>query len=63
MEPRFAEVLKEMLDSGQYLVPIKNGIPYVEYPPLYSWLGLAASYARLSIEAAIRLPAYLAFLL
>ena len=63
MEPRFAEVLKEMLDSGQYLVPIKNGIPYVEYPPLYSWLGLAASYTGLPVEAAIRLPGYTAFLL
>jgi len=63
MEPRFAEVLKEMLASGQYLVPIKNGVPYVEYPPLYSWLGLAASFTGLPIEAAIRLPSYAAFII
>ena len=61
MEPRFAEVVREMLATGQYLVPIKNGIPYMEYPPLLYWLGVAGARLGLPIEAAIRLPCYLAF--
>lgn len=63
MEPRFAESVREMLARHQYLVPIKNGVPYIEYPPLYFWLSLAASWFGLPLEAAIRVPAYAAFLL
>ena len=43
MEPRFAEVIREMMARGEYLIPIKNGVPYIEYPPLYYWLSLAGS--------------------
>ncbi len=46
MEPRFAESVREMLARHQYLIPIKNGVPYIEYPPLYFWLSLAASLVR-----------------
>ncbi|HET8552592.1 MAG TPA: hypothetical protein VFM97_08980 [Gammaproteobacteria bacterium] len=63
MEPRFAEVIREMTTQGQYLIPIKNGVPYIEYPPLYFWLGLVGHLAGLPIPAAIRLPGYLALLL
>jgi 4-amino-4-deoxy-L-arabinose transferase-like glycosyltransferase len=63
MEPRFAEVVREMAARGQFLIPIKNGVPYIEYPPLYFWLGVAGHLAGLSIPAAIRLPGYLALLL
>ena len=62
MEPRFGEVIREMLARGEYLIPIKNGVPYVEYPPLYYWLSLAGHFAGLPETAAIRLPAALAFL-
>ncbi len=62
MEPRFAEAVREMMTSGQYLIPVKNGLPYIEYPPLYFWLGLAGHAAGLPIPAAIRLPGYLAFI-
>ena len=63
MEPRFAESVREMLARHQYLIPIKNGVPYIEYPPLYFWLSLAASWFGLPLEAAIRVPAYAAYLL
>jgi hypothetical protein len=63
MEPRFAEAVREMLARHQYLVPIKNGVPYIEYPPLYFWMCLAASWFGLPLEAAIRVPAYAAYLL
>ena len=62
MEPRFAEVVTEMLASGHYLIPVKNGVPYVEYPPLLYWLGVLGAKLGLPTEAAIRLPCYLAFL-
>lgn len=63
MEPRFAEAVREMLARHEYLIPIKNGLPYIEYPPLYFWLGLAGAALGLPIEAAIRLPGYIALLL
>jgi len=36
-EPRFAEVAKEMLASGDYVVPRRNGKPYIKKPPLFFW--------------------------
>ncbi|HEX5340326.1 MAG TPA: hypothetical protein VFX47_05550 [Gammaproteobacteria bacterium] len=63
MEPRFAEAVREMLARGEYLVPIKNGVPYIEYPPLYFWLALFGKAAGLPLMAAIRLPGYIALLI
>ena len=63
MEPRFAEVVTEMAQSGEYLIPIKNGVPYLQYPPLYFWLGLGGELLGLPTPAAIRLPSYIALLL
>lgn len=37
-EPRFAEVSREMMASGDYLVLHVNGEPYKEKPPLLFWL-------------------------
>src|SRR5574340_79438 len=63
MEPRFAEAVREMFARGEWLIPIKNGLPYIEYPPLYFWLGLIGRSAGLPLLAAIRLPGYIGFLL
>ena len=63
MEPRFAEAVREMLARHAYLIPLKNGVPYIEYPPLYFWLSLAGAAFGLPIDAAIRVPGYLALLL
>ncbi|MDE2070718.1 MAG: hypothetical protein KGJ04_05595 [Gammaproteobacteria bacterium] len=63
MEPRFAEAVREMFARGAWLIPIKNGVPYIEYPPLYFWLALVGRAAGLPLLAAIRLPGYIGFLL
>ncbi len=63
MEPRFGEAMREMIASGQYLIPIKNGVAYIEYPPFYYWLAVAGSLAGLPDTYAVRVPAFAAFLL
>ncbi len=62
MEPRFAEAVREMMARGSYLIPIKNGVPYIEYPPLYFWLSILGKFIGLPDTAAIRLPSAIAFL-
>lgn len=62
MEPRFAEVVREMIASGQWLIPVKNGVPYVEYPPLYYWLAIVGKQLGLPMLVAIRLPSYVALI-
>jgi 4-amino-4-deoxy-L-arabinose transferase-like glycosyltransferase len=36
-EPRFGQVAREMLQSGNWLAPHINGKPYTEKPPLFFW--------------------------
>ncbi len=42
-EPRYAEVAREMMLSGDYLAPHVNGKPYTEKPPLLFWAIALAS--------------------
>ena len=42
-EPRFGQVAREMMDSGDYVAPHINGQPYTEKPPLLFWLISVAS--------------------
>ena len=42
-EPRFGEIPREMMQTGNYLVPHCNGEPYKEKPPLLFWTIVAAS--------------------
>ncbi len=37
-EPRYAQVSKEMLDTGNFIVPHLNSAPYPDKPPLLFWL-------------------------
>lgn len=37
-EPRYAQVAKEMRDSGNFIVPHLNSKPYPDKPPLLFWL-------------------------
>lgn len=42
-EPRYALIAREMIESGDYMVPRVNNQPYKEKPPLLFWLIAAAS--------------------
>lgn len=42
-EPRYAQVAREMMQSGDYIVPRVNGQSYREKPPLMMWAIIAAS--------------------
>ncbi|MBI3817502.1 MAG: glycosyltransferase family 39 protein [Planctomycetes bacterium] len=62
-EARYAEIAREMLTSGDWLVPRLNGAPYFEKPPLLGWVGaLLLQIAPGSPEFALRsVPAFCAF--
>jgi 4-amino-4-deoxy-L-arabinose transferase-like glycosyltransferase len=60
-EPRQAIMAKEMLDRSDYIHPYINGQPYLEKPPLYSWLIILASRVTGKVdEFSSRLPSALA---
>jgi 4-amino-4-deoxy-L-arabinose transferase-like glycosyltransferase len=55
-EARYAEIAREMIQSGSFLVPHLNYVAYVEKPPLLYWL-TTLSYLIFGIsEFAARLP-------
>lgn len=57
-ELRWAEVAREMRQTGDYLRPAINGRPYPDKPAGSYWLIVAASYLTGGVdEAAARLPA------
>jgi len=62
-EPRYAQVAREMVETGQYIVPHLNGKPYPDKPPLFFWLVAALSklYGDATTLAA-RLPSVIAAL-
>lgn len=60
-EPRCAEVAREMLDTGSYLVPHLNGDVYTDEPPLHFWAISSMGILRGQLdEATVRLPSALA---
>ncbi len=62
-EGRYAECAREMLDSGDYLVPRLEGRPHLTKPPLYYW-SLTLSMATFGRTTwAVRLPNCLFFAL
>lgn len=60
----YAQVSLEMLESGNYVTPFFNGMPYLEKPPLLFWL-TALSYKMFGISefSARAIPALSASLL
>lgn len=55
-DARYAAVPREMALSGDWTVPTLNGLPYVEKPPLYYWLGAASQSLFGCSERSARLP-------
>lgn len=57
-EGRYAQIPKEMLDGGSWVVPTLQGEPYLDKPPLMYWL-VALSYRAFGTtpEAARLVPA------
>ena len=58
-EVRYAEIAREMVHSGDWVVPQLNGLPYLEKPALGYWMQ-AASLRLLGAPWAARLPSALA---
>ena len=57
-ETRVAEVSREMLDHGHWLLPRLNGQPFIEEPPLFYWLQAGAFHASDGLSStAARFPA------
>ena len=59
-EPRFALVGREMVETGQWLIPHRAGEPYPDKPPVFFWLIAAAYAATGSLRVAFLLPSLLA---
>lgn len=63
-EPRFAEVAREMVQTGDYLAPQINDEPYREKPPMLFWAIAAASQPSGAVTAVTaRVPSALAAVL
>ncbi|MBN1881665.1 MAG: glycosyltransferase family 39 protein [Deltaproteobacteria bacterium] len=59
-EPNFAEAAREMMASGDYTVPTRNGEPLGMKPAPYYWLIIGSSYITGGLtETAARLPSAL----
>lgn len=62
-EPRYAEVAREMVESGNYIQPYFNGEPYTEKPPLFFWtVAVGAKLFGSVNQLAVRLPSVLSAL-
>ncbi len=49
-EGNYAEIPREMLESGDWVIPHLNYVPYLEKPPLFYWL-TALTYKAIGVNA------------
>jgi 4-amino-4-deoxy-L-arabinose transferase-like glycosyltransferase len=61
-EGLYAGIAREMLESGQFIVPHLNGVPYIEKPPLLYWLASGSMTLFGPTPGAARLPSALPML-
>ena len=61
-EGLYAGAVREMHQSGDWLVPLSNGFPRVQKPPLVYWTMLVSTWLAGQNEFALRLPNALATL-
>lgn len=59
-EPRFAQVAREMVESGQWLFPTRGGEPYPDKPPVFMWLSAIAFTLVGNLKLSFLLPSALA---
>jgi 4-amino-4-deoxy-L-arabinose transferase-like glycosyltransferase len=55
-EPRFALIAKDMVASGEWLIPRVGGVLYPDKPPLFFWLVAAFYVVTGSLSVALLLP-------
>src|SRR5213593_4685936 len=61
-EAHYAELTREMLHAGSWLVPLLDGKPFIDKPVLFHWLQGASVALLGESEFATRLPSALAAL-
>ena len=61
-EAHYAELTREMLHSGSWLVPLLDGRPYIDKPVLFHWLQGISVWLLGETEFAARMPSALAAL-
>ena len=59
-EPRFALIARDMVESGNWLLPHIGGVLYPDKPPLFFWLVAALYVLTGSVRVAILMPGILA---
>ena len=59
-EAHYAELTREMLQAGNWLVPLLDGKPFIDKPVLFHWLQGASVLLLGETEFAARLPSALA---
>jgi 4-amino-4-deoxy-L-arabinose transferase-like glycosyltransferase len=59
-EPRFALAARDMVATGDWLLPRIGGEPYADKPPLFFWLLASGLEATSSLRVAFLLPSLLA---
>ncbi|MDY6862159.1 MAG: glycosyltransferase family 39 protein [Thermodesulfobacteriota bacterium] len=63
-EPRYAQVAKEMVETGEFIVPHLNGDIYPDKPPIFFWIIAAFSILLGGFsEVSVRLPSALSAIL
>lgn len=59
-EPREAVVVQEILNSGEWILPLRNGVELPSKPPLFHWLGaIGSSIFNRVDEFTVRFPSAL----
>ena len=61
-EPRFALVARQMVESGQWLFPMRGDELYPDKPPLFMWIQAACLALTGNLRIAFLLPSLLAAL-
>jgi 4-amino-4-deoxy-L-arabinose transferase-like glycosyltransferase len=55
-EPRYASIARAMAETGDWVTPRLNGVPWFEKPPLYYWTAAVGFRLFSSPEVAARIP-------